>query len=736
MPRIFGAIFIISVICIPYATSDTIYMKDGTIKKGLIIEEYFDRYVFNQEGKEIMLLKDSVDEIFFDEPFQNNLFLGNHFRDTGDFQNAYVFYQLALQSYPEYSIAVDAIKGLEDAKWRLTHKFHYRHMRKMLKDQLGLEIGKSGMFIYIKSVGLHRQTASKFLPGDKLIRIWQIPLIYADEKDALWYLIGPPNTLVKIVIERDIKLPKVRSRQLSIFFKRRKGFSLSMGFDGLFVKDISSNSQAYISGLRKDDLIVAIDRLSTRYMKLENAKKLIYNANKGVILTVRRGVTVMRMRSKREDLENAMWVWHSTDILLSTESRDKLFKFCKSKNIKTLFFQLPYKFEQSNGETVCRIEYITQIREFLAEAHREGLKVHSLNGSSKFVLSRYHKFPLAQLKALVEFNKKSSVQEKFDGIHFDNELYLLPAYNSAKRGQILKEFLQLNKEIRKYIDLSGERFIFGVDVPFWFAEFDKDGQPLSAVEFEGETKPISFHLLDICDNIGIMDYRNFAEGQDGIIAHALDELRYASMKGKKVFVGVETSRYENEVYFISYLDIDTFNRMLDNKSLSVILDQAYFEGYPLRVHIYNKKVCIGLGTTDSVPDMTTLEKLADLFGYIYQPQLQSEVDSLIFDIEHTLSKNPEFSEIQQKLISPKAKKSYYVFKVKEAMLEKLTFAHLSEKDLNDVLLKAKKAFVEYPAFAGFAIHHYRSYLKLIESTLNNKSSTTHKGTPTISKGQP
>jgi len=43
------------------------------------------------------------------------------------------------------------------------------------------------------------------------------------------------------------------------------------------------------------------------------------------------------------------------------------------------------------------------------------------------------------------------------------------------------------------------------------------------------------------DNVGIMDYRNVAGGNDGIIAHARALLEYGNGPQAKVFVGVETS---------------------------------------------------------------------------------------------------------------------------------------------------------------------------------------------------
>jgi hypothetical protein len=54
-------------------------------------------------------------------------------------------------------------------------------------------------------------------------------------------------------------------------------------------------------------------------------------------------------------------------------------------------------------------------------------------------------------------------------------------------------------------------------------------------------------------------------------------------------------------------------------------------------------------------------------------------------------------------------------------LDKVSFSHLAEADLERELGLAEKAFAAEPAFAGFAIHHYRSYRNWLEKSREKKA---------------
>jgi len=66
---------------------------------------------------------------------------------------------------------------------------------------------------------------------------------------------------------------------------------------------------------------------------------------------------------------------------------------------------------------------------------------------------------------------------------------------------------------------------------------------------DGKTKPIYEHVIDICDQVTLMDYRTSASGVNGTVSLAVGELAYAAKCGKKIYVGLETGPIEDERLF-------------------------------------------------------------------------------------------------------------------------------------------------------------------------------------------
>ena len=244
-------------------------------------------------------------------------------------------------------------------------------------------------------------------------------------------------------------------------------------------------------------------------------------------------------RDAERSLHKAMWLWETKKIEGSREEREQLAAFCRNQGITDVFMQIPYEMKERNGEWNI-VWDSSNIKSLISAVHNAGARVHALYGDPRFALREWHDHVLSLIGNIIEYNKEVTAQERFDGIRYDNELYLLHGSASVTQESILKQYLDLLKETKKLAVSAGLEL--GVDIPFWFDGRNEFFEPLA--ELGG--RPMSELIIDIVDNIGIMDYRTQAYGADGIIANAHGELTYASENGTEVYVGLETGELPDE----------------------------------------------------------------------------------------------------------------------------------------------------------------------------------------------
>jgi len=184
-----------------------------------------------------------------------------------------------------------------------------------------------------------------------------------------------------------------------------------------------------------------------------------------------------------------------------------------------------------------------EMRPLLSKLHQAGIKVHALDGDPRFALREWHGRSIALINKIIEYNQAVSPQERFYGIRYDNEPYLLPQFGGTQKENVLKEYLELAEKSQALAQKAG--LAFGVDIPFWFDGFNEFFEPSAALG----GRPMSEQIIDVVDNVGIMDYRTVAYGADGVIEHGTNELKYAAKKGKKVFIGLETVSLPDETIY-------------------------------------------------------------------------------------------------------------------------------------------------------------------------------------------
>jgi hypothetical protein len=298
---------------------------------------------------------------------------------------------------------------------------------------------------------------------------------------------------------------------------------------------------------------VPLSKLNTRINKKELAnvvfqaagdssgeifiRNLAFAKKKGVSLSIPKSEPVQSCSSNK-----AMWLWETNKILRNPEEQKTFFDFCKEQQITDLFVQIPYEAEKREEEWIVSWDS-AEMRPLLAKLNRADIKVHALDGDPRFALKEWHGRSIALLEKIIQYNQSVSTAERFHGIRYDNEPYLLPQFGGVHKESVLKEYIELAEKSQALAQQGG--LVFGVDIPFWFDGYNEFFEPSASLE----GRPMSERIIDVVDNVGIMDYRTIAYGADGVIEHGTNELKYAAKKGKQVFIGLETVWLPDETIY-------------------------------------------------------------------------------------------------------------------------------------------------------------------------------------------
>lgn len=433
----------------------------------------------------------------------------------------------------------------------------------------------------------------------------------------------------------------------------------------------------------------------------------------------------------------AMWVWHTPELIrLDARGRADFFNFCQREGIEHLWMQLLYVFETPvdlgppsprnpiPDETICAIRAQDNLRRFHREAHRAGLKVYGLDGYPEFVQKEYHHCPLSIVDAVIAFNEASAPDERYDGVHFDNEPHLLVGWaNWDRRKQILQEFLDLLAQCQQRIR-SQPGLQFGVDIPFWWQHADeRTGKIQGEALFNGVLKAASYHCIDIVDSVGIMNYRDVADGPDGMVAHGSGLLAYGDKANRaKIYMGIETiAEMDIEVWFAVGLPHAEFDRAMQTRAK----DFSYLsrlDEFRLRTLDDGSHIHVGLEipTTLSLDEKARVDRaiaqIAHRFtGSPYDDQSRTELDQLREQLRSVLDRNIEWVNPTTRDIS-RGKKIYAGVTATHVFHPKITYGDNSHEHLQTQTSAAEISFKRYKSYGGFAIHYYETFRKITDSS--------------------
>ncbi len=408
----------------------------------------------------------------------------------------------------------------------------------------------------------------------------------------------------------------------------------------------------------------------------------------------------------------AMWVWEVKELLPSPKRQDEFFAFCGEQGIDEIFLQAVFSVNRDRRPITCELTLPDKFRRFIRRCTENGIKVHALDGYPEHALRGFgHDIVQAQVRAIIDFNRESASEERFYGIHLDNEPHQLFGFDGPERENILRQLIEANSLAMETIREMDGDVVYGIDIPMWF---DTAETPCD-VTWNGVRQDAARHLIDVCDNIGIMDYRTKASGPDSIIENARNEIEHADRAGKKIYIGVETFRYKPmAVTFVYGMPIEEW-RSLDAAKQPLLLASNIRE-FRGRNITDGKRRYIGLAEPIPLKNSATyrmsLEQLHRVFGALRQGR-EADLDAIRADAQAMIEANPEYVGFEEIVRRDADGRTVFAgFKTTEVMPDTITFAGSTRQAMHSVLREVADHYCDHPGFAGFAIHYYTTYRDL------------------------
>jgi len=281
--------------------ADTVCLKDGSIKKGIVVENYHQSIVLSTINGEKRFDKSDIKDIIYDNKEQNLVKLGDYYQENKNLPKAYTYYKKAYELNPDYKEARDKFIYIRSTLLRNPEKQFKDDMAR--KQALFKESGKlynpkvekisiteeerfkkaTGLILasdndmpeVVKVVPFSAAEESGIKNGDIIISIWGRLTGYLSLDTIMEMIMKSSSPEIILSIKRKITISALGKQGKSL---DAIGLSLKMQEDGLVVSAVERGSEAVQRGLEEGDIITDIDGASVRYMPFSGAKSKISNS--------------------------------------------------------------------------------------------------------------------------------------------------------------------------------------------------------------------------------------------------------------------------------------------------------------------------------------------------------------------------------------------------------------------------------------------------------------------------
>ncbi|MBG9792223.1 hypothetical protein ABD76_06790 [Paenibacillus dendritiformis] len=204
----------------------------------------------------------------------------------------------------------------------------------------------------------------------------------------------------------------------------------------------------------------------------------------------------------------ATWLWETQWM---AEAPADIVSFAQAQRINLIYLQIDQEREAE------------AYRRFIRMAREAGIQVHALEGKPEWARPDRREEGVGFIRWVRDYNAAVPEEERFGGVHFDVEPYLLPGWKE-EQARVVKEWTD---SMDRWIREAREAGLFiAADVPFW----------LDKIPAPGEDVSMSVWVQERFDAITIMAYRNHV---NAIYDVAAADLSIGERLNRPVLVGVE-----------------------------------------------------------------------------------------------------------------------------------------------------------------------------------------------------
>ncbi len=273
------------------------------------------------------------------------------------------------------------------------------------------------------------------------------------------------------------------------------------------------------------------------------------------------------------DKEFGMWVWNSP-VEMTAEYRRKMLDFAVANKVNVLYVTVDdyltlYNLPASANRTNKIKNYNAAVATLLAEAKAKNIAVDAEAGWKDWAetAKRVNGYNIVQY--VIDFN--AAQPNKFRKLQFDVEPYLL-SYYERNKATTLTTYVEFIAEVAKRAKAGN--LSLGIVIPHFY---DSTQKWTPTIKFNGITDFTYNHLLSILNTVPnsdiiIMSYRNFAEGNDGVIQLSDPEVQQAVGSATKVIVAQETG--DVDPAYVTY-----FGKSKTYMNNQISLVNGYFATY-------------------------------------------------------------------------------------------------------------------------------------------------------------